>query len=65
MQTEFLLKYTPYVERLGMDENYLDVSELVECRKDKTPLIVAGHVFGDSNQDSRKKIYEMYFKIVL
>lgn len=51
--SEFLHKYTPYVERLGMDENYLDVSELVEWRKDKVPQMVAGHVYGDSNQDNQ------------
>lgn len=30
--SEFLQKYTPNVERLGFDENYLNVSEMVEQR---------------------------------
>lgn len=32
-----------------MDENYLDVFELVECRKDNILLTVVGYVFGDLN----------------
>lgn len=32
-----------------MDENYLDVFELVESRKDKILLTVVGYVFGDLN----------------
>lgn len=30
--SEFLQKYTPKVERLGFDENYLDVTDMVEQR---------------------------------
>lgn len=30
--TEFLQKYTPCVERLGFDENFIDASELVDMR---------------------------------
>ena len=26
------MKYTPHVERLGFDENYLDVTDMVEQR---------------------------------
>nr|XP_022329292.1 DNA polymerase iota-like isoform X2 [Crassostrea virginica] len=37
-------------ERLGMDENYLDVTDLVKLKKDNLPSTVAGHVFGDSTQ---------------
>lgn len=32
---DFLVKYTPHVERLGFDENFLDVSELVTDRLSK------------------------------
>ncbi|GFO36539.1 DNA polymerase iota [Plakobranchus ocellatus] len=31
--SEFLKKYTPHVERLGFDENFVDVSELVKWRQ--------------------------------
>ncbi|XP_061172200.1 DNA polymerase iota-like [Saccostrea echinata] len=54
--SEFLNKYTPYVERLGMDENYLDVTDLVNQRKDENNLTVAGHVFGDKHQDKEEDL---------
>ena len=59
--SEFLKKYTPYVERLGMDENYLDVTDLVKLKKDNIPSTVAGHVFGDSTQHKSTFIHYMYY----
>ncbi|XP_062590999.1 DNA polymerase iota-like [Saccostrea cucullata] len=55
-KTEFLNKYTSYVERLGMDENYLDVTDLVDQRKRENNLKVAGHVFGDKHEDKEEDI---------
>ncbi|KAK3098369.1 hypothetical protein FSP39_018867 [Pinctada imbricata] len=45
--SEFLLKYTPLVERLGFDENYLDISSLVEQRIQGNDFTdeVKGHVY--------------------
>lgn len=44
--TEHLQKFTPMVERLGLDENFVDVTELVEQRITKNVKIV-GNVFSD------------------
>ncbi|KAH9513286.1 hypothetical protein Btru_034545 [Bulinus truncatus] len=52
--SEFLQKYSPKVERLGFDENFIDVSELVSWRLTdnsfKTEFI--GHLYHSSNSES-------------
>lgn len=47
--TELLMSYCPLVERLGFDENFVDVSEMVETRMKNTSisdLSFVGHVYG-------------------
>ncbi|XP_029960529.1 DNA polymerase iota [Salarias fasciatus] len=47
--TELLLSYSPLVERLGFDENFMDVTEMVERRLGQTAesssLSFTGHVY--------------------
>lgn len=47
----YLQQYCPLVERLGFDENFLDITQLVKDRiqnnSSSNPLAVAGHVYGD------------------
>ncbi|XP_971585.2 DNA polymerase iota [Tribolium castaneum] len=48
--TNLLQKYTPLVERLGLDENYLDVTTLInEKLNQKSDLKLVGNVFGDTS----------------
>ncbi|KAI5615241.1 DNA polymerase iota isoform X1, partial [Silurus asotus] len=52
--TELLMSYCPMVERLGLDENFMDVTELVESRRknmDVSQLSFVGHVYGHDVQD--------------
>ncbi|XP_022531452.2 DNA polymerase iota [Astyanax mexicanus] len=47
--TELLMSFCPLVERLGFDENFVDVSEMVETRMKDTSisdLSFVGHVYG-------------------
>ncbi|OWF54711.1 uncharacterized protein LOC110441558 [Mizuhopecten yessoensis] len=52
--SEFLQQYTPHVERLGMDENFLDVSHLAKQRLESgdTRSDVIGHEYKFENEDS-------------
>jgi DNA polymerase iota len=61
LEIDFLVKYTPYVERLGFDENFVDVTEMVDMRiKGGTALLeVVGHIFGE---DSKFKMSTLYCK---
>lgn len=45
--TDYLQKYCPLVERLGFDENFLDVTDLVNerLRKEAKHYDVKGHMF--------------------
>ncbi|XP_053277619.1 DNA polymerase iota isoform X1 [Pleuronectes platessa] len=47
--TELLMSYCPLVERLGFDENFMDVTEMVERRLTQTPDLnnfsFTGHVY--------------------
>ncbi|XP_060739898.1 DNA polymerase iota [Tachysurus vachellii] len=46
--TELLMSYCPLVERLGLDENFVDVTELVESRRrntDISELSFVGHIY--------------------
>ncbi|XP_069735818.1 DNA polymerase iota-like [Phaenicophaeus curvirostris] len=53
--TELLQEMCPLVERLGFDENFVDVTELVEKRLEQhegpEDLAVAGHVYGNRALD--------------
>lgn len=43
------MSYCPLVERLGFDENFMDVTEMVEKRLAETPdfeISFKGHVYG-------------------
>lgn len=49
--TNLLQKYTPLVERLGLDENFLDVTALInEKLKEKSDFEVVGEVFGEDSE---------------
>ncbi|KAG1958111.1 DNA polymerase iota [Pimephales promelas] len=46
--TDLLMSYCPLVERLGFDENYMDVTEMVERRLKETrisDLSFSGHIY--------------------
>ncbi|XP_059563321.1 DNA polymerase iota isoform X3 [Myotis daubentonii] len=51
--TELLEEFSPVVERLGFDENFVDLSEMVEKRLQQLPsddlsaLTVSGHVYNN------------------
>ncbi|XP_071339693.1 DNA polymerase iota isoform X2 [Trachinotus anak] len=51
--TELLMSYCPLVERLGFDENFMDVTEMVERRLAQTPesnsFSFKGHVYNHLN----------------
>ncbi|XP_059192229.1 DNA polymerase iota [Centropristis striata] len=53
--TELLMSYCPLVERLGFDENFMDVTKMVESRLAQTPeshkLSFKGHVYNHSSAD--------------
>ncbi|XP_058493069.1 DNA polymerase iota [Solea solea] len=53
--TELLMSYCPLVERLGFDENFVDVTEVVEKRLKETTalssLCFRGHVYNHSSAD--------------
>lgn len=51
--TAHLQKYTPYVERLGLDENFIDVTKLVEdyLRTRSGQFKIVGNVYGDKSAD--------------
>lgn len=45
---EFLMSYCPMVERLGFDENFMDVTEMVEKRLQETHIsdvTFSGHIY--------------------
>nr|KAF6358833.1 DNA polymerase iota [Pipistrellus kuhlii] len=53
--TELLEEFSPVVERLGFDENFVDLTEMVEKRLQQLPsddlsaLTVSGHVYNDQS----------------
>ncbi|XP_069137604.1 DNA polymerase iota-like isoform X2 [Argopecten irradians] len=55
--SEFLQQYTPHVERLGMDENFLDVTHLVKQRleTDGNRSEVVGHEYTSEHDDNNKQ----------
>ncbi|XP_071402360.1 DNA polymerase iota [Centroberyx affinis] len=54
--TELLMSYCPSVERLGFDENFMDVTEMVERRLTHTPksdgYSFEGHVYNRVSSDA-------------
>ncbi|XP_023659006.2 DNA polymerase iota isoform X1 [Paramormyrops kingsleyae] len=54
--TELLESFCPLVERLGLDENFVDVTELVEKKLKKVPLpsdvSVNGHIYNQQALDT-------------
>lgn len=50
---ELLEEFSPVVERLGFDENFVDLTEMVEKRRQQlqsdqlSALTVCGHVYND------------------
>ncbi|XP_054466614.1 DNA polymerase iota isoform X1 [Anoplopoma fimbria] len=53
--TELLMSYCPLVERLGFDENFMDVTKMVDRRLAETPesdsLSFKGHVYNHCSAD--------------
>ncbi|XP_006970156.1 DNA polymerase iota isoform X1 [Peromyscus maniculatus bairdii] len=53
--TELLEEFSPVVERLGFDENFVDLTEMVEKRLQQLPrdeissVTVSGHVYNDQS----------------
>ncbi|XP_077202915.1 DNA polymerase iota isoform X2 [Paroedura picta] len=51
--TALLEEFTPLVERLGLDENFVDVTEMAERRLEErgkdgsSQIAISGHVYGD------------------
>lgn len=57
--TEILQKFSFSVERLGLDENFIDVTNLVKERLLKTKTVpISGNVFGDSSDKCDCGCYE-------
>ncbi|XP_067084631.1 DNA polymerase iota isoform X1 [Osmerus mordax] len=57
--TELLTSYCPLVERLGFDENFMDITELVEKKltqgNEATEFSFKGHVYNHSNLDANAR----------
>lgn len=53
--TELLMSYCPLVERLGFDENFMDITELVEKRQreenEPTEYSFKGHVYNHDSEE--------------
>ena len=53
---ELLEEFSPVVERLGFDENFVDLTEMVEKRLEQlqsdelSALTVSGHVYNDQRK---------------
>ncbi|XP_030647515.1 DNA polymerase iota [Chanos chanos] len=58
--TDLLMSHCPLVERLGFDENFVDVTELVESRLKETPLSAlsfVGHIYNQETSAVSAKDY--------
>ncbi|KAK7934341.1 hypothetical protein WMY93_005237 [Mugilogobius chulae] len=52
--TELLVSYCPLVERLGFDENFMDITDLVENRLQQSETCsFKGHVYNTSISDDK------------
>ncbi|XP_031426361.1 DNA polymerase iota isoform X2 [Clupea harengus] len=50
--TELLMSYYPLVQRLGFDENFLDVTEMVDTKVKQAPstdLTFSGHIYNEES----------------
>ncbi|XP_020774326.1 DNA polymerase iota isoform X3 [Boleophthalmus pectinirostris] len=56
--TELLASYCPLVERLGFDENFMDITEMVERRLQQSKTCsFKGHVYNNSVSEDKARIY--------
>ncbi|NWI66534.1 POLI polymerase, partial [Todus mexicanus] len=61
--TELLGEFSPLVERLGFDENFVDITEIVEKRLEQlqqsgcSRVCVSGHVYNNQALDSRDPMH--------
>ncbi|KAM9394527.1 LOW QUALITY PROTEIN: DNA polymerase iota-like [Pholidichthys leucotaenia] len=59
--TELLMSYCPLVERLGFDENFMDITEMVERRLAQTTesdsFSFKGHIYNQSSADANASDY--------
>lgn len=56
--TELLISFCPLVERLGFDENFMDITEMVGIRLQQTEICsFKGHVFNNGFSDDKARIY--------
>ncbi|XP_068461394.1 DNA polymerase iota isoform X2 [Clinocottus analis] len=57
--TELLMSYCPLVERLGFDENFMDITKMVERRLAETPesynFTFQGHVYNHFSADVKSR----------
>ncbi|XP_021461197.2 DNA polymerase iota [Oncorhynchus mykiss] len=59
--TELLMSFCPLVERLGFDENFMDITEMVEKRMEQTPesahYSYEGHVYNLDTSDAKVMVH--------
>uniref|UniRef100_A0AAV2MRL5 UmuC domain-containing protein n=1 Tax=Knipowitschia caucasica TaxID=637954 RepID=A0AAV2MRL5_KNICA len=56
--TELLVSYCPLVERLGFDENFMDITEMVERRLQQYETCTFnGHVYSNNYSEDKAKMY--------
>ncbi|AWP07467.1 putative DNA polymerase iota-like [Scophthalmus maximus] len=59
--TELLMSHCPLVERLGFDENFIDITEMVDRRLTQTPdsdnFSVKGHIYSHVSADVKASDY--------
>lgn len=56
--TELLMSFCPLVERLGFDENFMDITEIVGKRlAQSNTCVFQGHVYNNSLPDNRASVH--------
>ncbi|XP_033108429.1 DNA polymerase iota-like [Anneissia japonica] len=56
--TDYFLKFCPLVERLGFDENFIDVTDLVKSRQMTGKVCdVEGHTYSESSDEKVPRIH--------
>lgn len=56
--TELLVSFSPLVERLGFDENYMDITEMVRRRlQESETCSFNGHVYNNNFSEDKARIY--------
>ena len=53
--TKIAQEFSPHVERLGFDENFIDVSDRVGVFSESHGIEICGHYYGDKDGDSLQK----------